>query len=119
MDLHEIQHKTVNDLREMAKEYEDIEGASGMKKEQLLEILCGKLGIDRQEHVPEGIGRRKMRAEIRTLRAKRDEALEKKDPAALAGARGAIKSKKRRLRRQINRALLVQKGKPKAAAPKT
>lgn len=119
MDLHEIESKTVNDLREMAKEYEDIEGAVGMKKEALLEILCGKLGIDRHEHVPEGIGRRKMRAEIRDLRVKRDEALEKKDTAALVGVRGAIKSKKRRLRRQINRALLAQKGKPKAEAPKS
>ena len=49
MDLHEIEHKTVNDLREMAKEYDDIEGASGLKKQELLEILCGKLGIDRVE----------------------------------------------------------------------
>lgn len=113
MDLHEIEHKTVNDLREMAKEYDDIQGASGLKKEELLDILCGKLGIDRQEHVPEGIGRRKMRAEIRTLRGKRDEALAQKDSTALAGVRGAIKAKKRRLRRQINRALLVQKGQPK------
>lgn len=116
MDLHEIEHKTVNDLREMAKEYEDIEGATGMKKQELLEILCGKLGIDRQEHIPEGIGRRKLRAEIRVLRNKRDEALANKDIAALASVRGAIKSKKRRLRRQINRALLVQAGKPRPKA---
>ena len=119
MDLHEIEHKTVNDLREMAKEYDDIEGASGLKKQELLEILCGKLGIDRTEHVPEGIGRRKLRAEIRALRVKRDEVLEKKDSTALAGVRGAIKAKKRRLRRQISRALLVQAGKPKPKADAT
>ena len=116
MDLHEMEHKTVNDLREMAKEYDEIEGASGMKKEDLLDALCGKLGIDRQAHVPEGIGRRKLRAEIRVLRTKRDEALAKGDPASLAGVRGAIKAKKRRLRRQINRALLFQAGQPKPKA---
>ena len=81
MDLHEIEHKTVSELREMAGKYEDIEGASGLKKERLLEPLCEKLGIDRQTHVPEGIGRRKIKAEIRAtkgfnnlkLRAMRDE----------------------------------------------
>lgn len=114
MDLHELEHKTVNDLREMAGKYEDIEGASGLKKEQLLEILCEKLGIDRQIHVPKGIGRRKIRAEIRALRLKRDEALEKHDSAALASVRGAIKSQKRRLRRQISSALRKASAKPQA-----
>ncbi len=112
MDLHELEHKTVSDLREMAGKYEDIEGASGLKKEQLLEVLCEKLGIDRQIHVPEGIGRRKLKAEIRGLRRKRDEALEKRDGAALAAVRGAIKSQKRRLRRQIASALRKESGKP-------
>jgi len=105
MDLRELEHKTVNDLREMAGKYEDIQGVSGMKKDQLLEILCEKLGIDRQTHVPEGIGRKKIKAALRDLRAKRDEALEKHDKAALAAVRGAIKSQKRRLRRQIAAAL--------------
>ena len=114
MDLHELEHKTVSDLREMAAKYEDIEGASGLKKDQLLGILCEKLGIDRQTHVPEGIGRRKIKAEIRGLRLKRDEALEQKDAVALAAVRGAIKSHKRRLRRQIAAALRKQAGKPQA-----
>ena len=114
MDLHEIEHKTVSELREMAGKYEDIEGASGLKKEKLLELLCEKLGIDRQTHVPEGIGRRKIKAEIRGLRRKRDEALEKRDGAALAAVRGAIKSQKRRLRRQIAAALRKEAAKPQA-----
>ena len=114
MDLHELEHKTVSDLREMAGKYEDIEGASGLKKEQLLEVLCEKLGIDRQTHVPEGIGRRKIKQEIRGLRRKRNEALEKHDKVALAAARGAIKSQKRRLRRQIASALRKASAKPQA-----
>ncbi len=116
MDLQELEHKTVNDLREMAKAYEDIKGTSGMKKEELLQVLCEKLGIDRHEHVPEGIGRRKLRQEIKALRVKRDAALEAGDAAALASVRGAIKSKKRRIRRQIARALRQEAGKPKAEA---
>ncbi|TDI31182.1 MAG: transcription termination factor Rho [Acidobacteria bacterium] len=114
MDLHELEHKTVNDLREMAGKYEDIEGATGLKKEQLLELLCEKLGIDRQTHVPEGIGRRKIKADIRDLRRKRDEALEKHDSVALAAVRGAIKSRKRHLRRQISAALRKAAAKPQA-----
>jgi len=114
MDLHELEHKTVNNLREMAKEYDDIEGASGLKKDQLLEVLCDKLGIDRHAHVPEGIGRKKIKAEIRSLRQKRDEALEQRDATALAAVRGAIKSKKRRLRRQIATALRKEAGKPQS-----
>jgi len=112
MDFHELEHKTVNDLREMAKGYDDIEAVSGLKKDQLLEILCEKLGIDRHAHVPEGIGRKKLKAEIRALRKKRDEALAQQDGAALATVRGAIKSKKRRLRRQIAAALRKEAGKP-------
>ena len=42
MDLHELEKKTVNDLRDMAAKYEDIKGVSGLKKDQLLEILCEK-----------------------------------------------------------------------------
>lgn len=114
MDLHELEHKTVKDLRDMAKEYDDIEGTSGMKKDDLLEVLCTKLGIDRHAKVPEGIGRRKLRQEIRELRQKRDAALEARDSSTLAAVRGAIKSKKRRIRRQIATALRQESGKPKA-----
>ena len=112
MELHDLEHKTVNDLREMAKEYDDVQGVSGLKTDQLLEILCEKLGIDRHAHVPEGIGRKRIKAEIRSLRKKRDEALEQRDGVALAAVRGAIKAKKRRLRRQIAAALRKEAGKP-------
>ena len=116
MDLHELEKKTVNDLREMAAKYEDIKGVSGLKKEQLLEILCEKLGIDRHVHVPKGIGRHDIKARIRELKRKRDEALEKHDPVALAAVRHEIKSNKRHLRRVIDRALRHQESEP---APKS
>jgi len=115
MDLHEMEKKTVNDLREMAIKYEDIKGVSGLRKEELLEILCEKLGIDRHVHVPEGIGRRDIKARIKELKLKRKDALDKHDRAALATVRHEIKSNKRHLRRVIDRALRHQVA---PAAPK-
>ncbi len=115
MEFHELEHKTVNELREMAKEYEDVKGVVGLKKDQLLDILCEKLGIDRHAHVPEGIGRRRLKARIRELRKKRDEALAARDRAALASVRREIKSRKRTLRREIARAL--RRSAPAPAAP--
>ena len=95
MDLHELEHKTVNDLRELAAQYDDVAGASGLKKDELIELLCKKLGIDRHVHVPTGIGRAQIKERIRALRKKRDEALSAHDAAALADVRGEIKSNKR------------------------
>ena len=115
MDLHELETKTVNDLREMAAKYEDIKGVSGLKKDQLIDILCEKLGIDQHVHVPTGIGRRKIKARIRALRKKRDEALQAHDAAALADVRGEIKSNRRKLKRLITHA--VHEGEQKPSAP--
>ena len=116
MDLHELEHKTVTDLRELAGKYDDIEGVIGMKKEQLLEVLCEKLGIDRSVHVPTGIGRRKLKTRIQALKTKRAEALTAHDASALAAARHEIKSNKRRLRRIITRATHAEAGQSKAKA---
>ena len=114
MDLHELESKTVNELRELAGGYEDIEGASGLKKNELIDILCQKLGIDQHRHVPTGIGRRDLRARIRVLKQLRDQALEKKDAQQLATVRREIKFNKRRLTRLITQALRTAE-KPKSS----
>ncbi len=119
MELHELEHKTVTELREMAHQYDELVGVIGMKKEQLLEILCEKLGIDRHVHVPTGIGRHDLKARIRNLKTRRNKALEAHDAAALADARHEIRSTKRKLRRIITRATRAEPAKPKAPAGET
>ena len=117
MELHELEHKTVNDLREMAAKYDDIDGVSGLKKQQLVDALCEKLGIDQHVHVPEGIGRRKLKERIGALKKRRTEALGASDRKALGEVRREIKSNKRRLRRIIQRAVLRESGAAKKQAP--
>ncbi|MFQ5767405.1 MAG: hypothetical protein ACE5ID_05415 [Acidobacteriota bacterium] len=115
MDLHELESKTVANLREMAVKYDDVQGASGMKKDKLIDLLCQKLGIDRHVHVPRGIGRREIKARIAGLRTKRLAALTSHDTTALAQVRREIKSCKRKLRRLVRQAL--RKTPPKARKP--
>ncbi|MFQ5671094.1 MAG: Rho termination factor N-terminal domain-containing protein [Acidobacteriota bacterium] len=105
MDLHELESKTVNELRELAKGYDDITGVAGLKKEELTDFLCKKLSIDRQRHVPKGIGRQAMKEKIRLLQGKRAQILEAHDRQGLAEIRREIKSYKRKLRRLVARAL--------------
>ncbi|MFQ5720297.1 MAG: Rho termination factor N-terminal domain-containing protein [Acidobacteriota bacterium] len=108
MDLHELEHKTVVELREMAAAYDDVTGVSGMKKQQLLDLLCDRLGIDRHVHAAKGIGRAAVKARLRVLRGKRDAALVAHDLVALAQVRREIKSNKRTLRRLIARSIQAQ-----------
>jgi hypothetical protein len=116
MNFHELERKTVSELRDLAAEHEDVKGVTGLKKEQLLDLLCEKLGIDRHVHVPKGIGRHALKARIRELKAKRDEALAKHDYTALASIRREIKSNKRHLRRVIQRAVRKEEGQPSASS---
>ena len=116
MELHELEHKTVTDLREMAATYDDVIDTLAMKKEQLIDLLCEKLGIDRTVHVPTGIGRRKLKARIQELKTKRVEVLAAHDSAALATVRHEIKSSKRKLRRIISRATHREGAKAKVKA---
>ena len=69
MDLKELEKMTVVKLREEAAKYEDVKGAIGMSKEQLIDLLCGKLGIDRTVHIPKGIGRHALKEKILKLKA--------------------------------------------------
>jgi hypothetical protein len=104
MDIHELKGKTVNELRELAAS-QGIEGVSGKKKDDLLEILAEKLGLDLHAHVPEGIGRRRIKARLRELRARRAKALAERNRAALIDTRREIHAQKHRLRQLIRRAL--------------
>lgn len=100
MDYNELSKLTVIKLRELAHQYEDIKAASGLHKDELIDVLCGKLGIERPKHtVKKGVGRRKLKVAIRALKKARDEAIAGKDRKTLQRIRRKLHAKKRRLTR--------------------
>jgi len=100
MDFHDLQKTRVADLREMMKEHlPDEKGTTGLKKEQLVNLLAEKLGIEKpHKQVAAGLGKRAIKAEIRELKVKRQAALEARDAVELKKYRRAIHRRKRRLR---------------------
>ena len=86
---------TVANLREIAKGIQnaELEGYTTMHKDHLLPILCKVLGIP-THHIAHGAEKTRIKGVIRKVKAKRDEAMAKKDlkrpqDKALAGAGSA------------------------------
>lgn len=98
MELKDLEMMTVPKLREETAKFEDIKGVHGMKKAQLIEILCEKLDIHRPEKEVVGINKSVLKARIRALKAKREQALAGGDHRALADIRMRIKVYKRAIR---------------------
>ena len=104
MDFHELSKNTVSRLREMAKEHlPDLKGVSGMKKDQLVDALADKLGIDKPHKVVQGLDKASIKAQIRKLKAARAAAVEAKDKAKMKETREQL----HQLRRQLRRATRV------------
>ncbi|MBD3235980.1 MAG: hypothetical protein GF330_04705 [Candidatus Eisenbacteria bacterium] len=101
MDYQELQKQTVVKLREMAKEYPDVEGASGMKKEQLVDMLCDKMGIEKPHAVAVGVDKAEIKKKIAELKKVRDEALQKKDRQTLIATRRKLHQLRRKLRKAV------------------
>ena len=103
MEYHDLQKTKVTDLREMAKEHApEQKGLSGLKKDELVDLLAEKLGIEKpHKHVAAGLGKRAIKAEIRELKSKRDAAIEAGDKSNLYRYRKAIHRRKRKLRRMM------------------
>jgi 16S rRNA C967 or C1407 C5-methylase (RsmB/RsmF family) len=103
MDFHDLQKTRVADLREMMKEHlPEVQGVVGLKKEELVDALADKLGIEKpHKHVAAGLGKRKIKAKIRELKVKREAALEAKDSDELKKYRRLIHREKRKLRRMM------------------
>ncbi|HPF70636.1 MAG TPA: hypothetical protein PLQ13_08215 [Candidatus Krumholzibacteria bacterium] len=101
MDYHDLQKTRVADLREMVKEkLPDVKGVIGMKKEDLVDLLAGHLGIEKpHKHIAAGLGKRRIKAAIRQMKVKRAEALAAGDHRELKKQRRLIHRQKRRLRR--------------------
>jgi hypothetical protein len=100
----ELKHKTVAELREIAKgiEHEAVEGATQMNKDHLLKALCTALGMDMHvHHHAEGIDKAAIKAKIRELKKKRDEILASPDRKELGGVLRQIHDCKKRIRRAM------------------
>ena len=98
MELSDLEKKTVSELREMAGQYDDLVGVTGMKKDHLIDVLCQKMGIEKKHALPKGTGRRDLKDRIAVLKKRRDEALASHDRMALKRARVLIRRTKHRLR---------------------
>ena len=103
MEYHELAKLTVAKLREMAQEYPDVKGVTGLRKEQLVDLLADKMGIEKPHKVVVGIDKKTIKAGIRALKKERDKALEAKDHAELK----KVRRKLSRLRRKLHRAMKV------------
>jgi hypothetical protein len=100
MDYHQLHKTRVVELREMAAKY-GVEGVSAMKKEQIVDFLVGKLGIDRHAHGALGLNKATVKKQLHDLKSERDKAITAHDRKALKQAR----RKRHRLKREIRRAI--------------
>ena len=101
----ELRHKTIQDLREIAKSvetHEAVQGYSQMNKDHLLPALCKALGVDAREHrAVAGIDKPAIKAEMRELRKKRDAAVAAHDHGALKSVRRQIHHLNRQIREHL------------------
>jgi hypothetical protein len=98
----ELKHKTVAELRDIAKgiEHEAVQGATQMNKDHLLKGLCTALGIDMHvHHQAVGIDKSALKANIHALQKQRDAILAGPDRKDLHGVLRQIHALKRSIRR--------------------
>jgi hypothetical protein len=98
----ELKHKTVADLREIAKgiDHEAVQGYTQLNKDHLIIAISKALGIQHLHHEVVGVDKAEIKAKIRELKTKRAAALEAHDHAQLKTVRRTI----HRLKRQIHKA---------------
>ena len=98
----QLKHKTVAELRDMAKgiEHDAVQGYTQMNKEHLLVALSKALGIQHEHHAVVGVDKSSIKARIRELKTQRQAALTAHDHAQLKVVRRTI----HRLKRQIHKA---------------
>jgi hypothetical protein len=101
----ELKHKTIADLREIAKgvdNQEAVQGYSQLNKEHLLPALCTALGIPLVHHEVSGIDKPAIKARMRDLKAERAKALEAHDHAKLKQVRRHLHSLNRQIRAHMS-----------------
>jgi DNA-binding IclR family transcriptional regulator len=73
----ELRHKTVAELREIAKElpHEAVQGYTQMNKEHLLPAICQALGLDAHEHhAAAAAGKSQIKTRMREIKSALDAA---------------------------------------------
>ena len=95
----ELKHKTVADLREIAKgtDHEIVQGYTQLNKEHLLVALAKALGIQHEHHSVVGVDKASIKARIRELKTQREAAVAAHDHAQLKTVRRTIHRLKRRI----------------------
>jgi len=95
----QLRHKTLAELRDMAKgiEHEAVQGYTQMNKEHLIVALANALGIKHEHHDVVGIDKSSIKARIRELKTQRASAIEAHDRAQLKVVRRTIHRLKRRI----------------------
>ena len=103
--FHELKHKTVQELRDIAKgvQHDAVQGYSQMNKDHLLPALGKALGIDMHEHYTvSGIDKPAIKAKMGELKRKKDAALEAGDHARLKQIRREIHALNRQIRAHVS-----------------
>ena len=99
---HDLHGKTIEELREIAKDAPDqdaVQGYSQMNKQHLLPALCKALGIDTKDHHDVvGIDKLAIKAKMRALKEQRAAAIEAHDHDALKSIRRHRHSLNRQIR---------------------
>ena len=95
----ELRHKTLADLRDIAKgvDHEAVQGYTQLNKEHLIQALAKALGIQHEHHSVVGIDKTTIKARIRELKTQRAAAIAAHDHAQLKVVRRTIHRLKRRI----------------------
>jgi hypothetical protein len=95
----ELKHKTVAELREIAKgiEHEAVQGYTQLNKEHLLVAISNALGLKHEHHDVVGVDKASIKARMRELKTKREAALAAHDHAQLKVVRRTLHRLKRRI----------------------
>ena len=105
MTYEELRHKTVAELRDIAKgiQHDAVQGYTQMNKEHLIPAICKALGIDTHahHHAEAGFDKNATKARMHTLRAERAKALEAHDSARLKQLRRELHTLNHRIRAHV------------------
>ncbi len=100
MDARTLERMPLTKLREEALKFpEQIKGVHGIKKSQLVVALKQAYGIPVEERKTTPLEKGEIKQQIRTLKLKRDSALEANNRMELREVRRQIKRLKRKLKR--------------------
>ena len=97
-ELHKMPVKRLREIAAELGDQDELHGYSTMHKEHLVPALCHVLGIeDHAHHEVVGVDKAAIKAQIRELKGKREEALAAGDSVQLKRVRRKIHRLKRRL----------------------